>query len=137
MNGRERSRRRGRATIALAILAAAGLAASAAGAAEQERIRRWHWRDPSPKPITPVDPAPYPLYAQLFGIEGWTKVGFQIDSNGEVWGFLIHASAPAGVFEAACLDVVKTLRYEPQYRSDKTYPVSRSWTYTCNYKFAR
>lgn len=126
------------ATLTVTLMVALTMALATAAAGEDgERVRRWHWQEPSPTPVSIADPGPYPVYAGLYGIEGWAKIGFQIGPKGEVWGFLILASSPAGVFEANCLDLVKTLRYRPQFRSDKSYPMSRSWSYTCKYQLAR
>jgi outer membrane biosynthesis protein TonB len=90
------------------------------------------WNEPEPKPTERGNPGAYPLYAQLFGLEGFTTIGFVIERDGSQSGHTLLRSQPAGIFEASCLDYLATFKYAPQ--SQGTRVKERRWSYTCRYK---
>ena len=122
------------ATALAACTAMAGAAEPPSNDVETWRDKGSEWDEPAPKPGYKGDPGRYPIYAQIFGLEGSATVGFVIDKHGRMKHILVLASAPAGVFEAACLDYVRTFRYGAQLKSG--IPTVRKWSYTCRYKLA-
>lgn len=127
-----------RARASVASIAMMGCVASVLAAeppasdAETWPDRGPEWADAAPKPSFKGDPGGYPIYAQMFNLEGSATIGFAIDKHGRMKHFLVLASAPSGVFEAACLDYVRTFVYAPQMKSGS--PSVRKWSYTCRYK---
>jgi periplasmic protein TonB len=66
-------------------------------------------------PISPTTRVPpvYPLHAKRRGTEGWVKVRFVVNEQGEVEGPEVVAAEPAGVFETSVLRCVQRWRYTP------------------------
>ena len=92
------------------------------------------WAEPSPKTVSRGPVGAYPVFAELMGLTGSTTVIFWINPKGDVTRPLIHSSEPAGIFEASCLDYIRTFKYAPQVRADSTTPRTRRWSYKCNFK---
>ncbi len=91
------------------------------------------WADPLPKPISHADMGGYPVFAELLEISGSATIIFLIDAEGNVQRPLIQSSQPAGIFESACLDFVRSFKYAPQTRAGSYGPVTRRWSYTCRF----
>ncbi len=66
-------------------------------------------------PLTPVVKlAPrYPMRAKRRGIEGWVKVRFQVDRQGNVNAIEIIAASPKEVFDASVMNCVQRWRFKP------------------------
>jgi len=60
------------------------------------------------KPITPTVRIPpvYPMRARRKGIEGWVRVGFEVDENGSVNQLHILKAKPPGIFEKSVMRCV-------------------------------
>jgi TonB family protein len=64
-------------------------------------------------PIEMVTPE-YPAKALQKGIEGWVRVEFTIDANGNIQNPIIVDSSPSRIFDRAVLAALKKSRYRPQ-----------------------
>ncbi|WP_161629947.1 energy transducer TonB [Desulfogranum mediterraneum] len=58
-------------------------------------------------------PPVYPLRALRRGIEGWVRVRFLVDQQGQVGSIQVVAAEPAGVFEQSVLRCVAKWQYRP------------------------
>lgn len=67
------------------------------------------------EPLTVVARIPpvYPIRARRKGIEGWVRVGFEVDEKGYVDRPQIIESSPPGVFDKSVLKLVVKWRYKP------------------------
>lgn len=67
------------------------------------------------EPILLSSVAPlYPKIALRSGIEGWVKLGFDIDPNGNVINIRVLQSKPAKVFDKAARQALKCWHYKPK-----------------------
>ena len=64
-------------------------------------------------PIEMVTPE-YPAKALQKGIEGWVRVEFTIDANGNIQNPIIVDRSPSRIFDRAVLAALKKSRYRPQ-----------------------
>jgi TonB family protein len=55
----------------------------------------------------------YPEAAKQQGIEGYVVVGYDVDVEGRVVGARVVRSEPAGVFDEAALNAVRSWRFNP------------------------
>ena len=55
----------------------------------------------------------YPALASAEGRQGWVHVRYDIDRSGAVANAEVLAAEPAGVFEQAALDFVRSWRFRP------------------------
>jgi len=60
------------------------------------------------KQVQPV----YPRGAQKRGEEGWVKVGFTVDGNGDTSNVKVLDAAPKNVFDKAAITAVKKWKFE-------------------------
>lgn len=61
----------------------------------------------------------YPLNAALSKLEGWVKIVFEINPQGEVINPHVLDSTPPGVFEESALNAIKGWRYKPKFDKGK------------------
>ncbi len=66
------------------------------------------------KPITPTVRIPpvYPMRARRKGTEGWVRVGFEVNENGNVGQLHILEAQPPGVFEKSVMRCVAQWHYK-------------------------
>ena len=55
----------------------------------------------------------YPIGARRKGIEGWVKVGFVVDEQGQIGALQIIESEPPGVFDRSVIQCLSKWRYRP------------------------
>ena len=67
---------------------------------------------------------PYPHQALIKSIEGWVEIGYTVTAAGKIVDAQALKSNPAGVFEAAGLDAVNHLRYQPFVKDGKPTAVT-------------
>lgn len=67
------------------------------------------------KPLTPVARIPpvYPPHARRRGIEGWVRVGFEVDEQGGVNQVQVLEAKPPGIFEKSVMQCVSRWRFNP------------------------
>ena len=67
------------------------------------------------EPLTAVSRMPpvYPMNAKRRNIEGWVRVRFVVDEDGEVDDVTILDEDPPGVFDRAVIDCVSDWRFRP------------------------
>lgn len=67
------------------------------------------------QPLTAIARIPpvYPLRARRRGTEGWVKIGFEVDKQGNVDKLHIIESEPPGIFDKSVLQCVSKWRYKP------------------------
>lgn len=66
----------------------------------------------------------YPHQALVKNIEGWVEIGYTVTAAGKIVDAQALKSNPAGVFEAAGLDAVNHLRYQPFVKDGKPTAVT-------------
>jgi len=66
----------------------------------------------------------YPHQALVKGVEGWVEIGYTVTAAGKIVDAQALKSNPAGVFEAAGLDAVSHLRYQPFVKDGKPTAVT-------------
>lgn len=78
--------------------------------------------DVAPRPLqrTPPD---YPVRARAKGLEGSVDLSIRIGEDGSVRDVQVLASDPAGVFDEAARDAVRTWRFEPALYQGQPVPV--------------
>ncbi len=91
------------------------------------------WVEPAPAIVSRGQIGDYPLFASMLQLEGYVTVIFWIDTKGAVKRPLLSEAQPAGLFEASCLDYVRTFKFKPQLRKEDEDPTTRRWSYTCRY----
>ncbi len=55
----------------------------------------------------------YPMRARMLGIEGWVKVKFLVNKNGQTSDIQIIQAKPKGFFEKATIDAISRWRFKP------------------------
>ncbi len=67
------------------------------------------------RPLTPAVRIPpvYPIRARRKGIEGWVRVGFEVDKGGKVRNLRILAAKPENIFEKSVLRCVARWQFKP------------------------
>jgi protein TonB len=55
----------------------------------------------------------YPAHAKAQGVEGTVVVRYDVASDGRVVNARVDSAEPAGIFEAAALEAVRSWRYNP------------------------
>lgn len=67
------------------------------------------------QPLTPVSRIPpvYPAGAKLRGTEGWVRVRFEVDEQGEVGKVAVIEAEPEGVFDDSVVRCVQQWRFKP------------------------
>lgn len=66
----------------------------------------------------------YPHQALVHNVEGWVEIGYTVTAAGKIVDAQALKSNPAGVFEAAGLDAVNHLRYQPYVKDGKPTAVA-------------
>jgi protein TonB len=66
----------------------------------------------------------YPHQALIKSIEGWVEIGYTVTAAGKIVDAQALKSTPAGVFDAAALDAVNHLRYQPFVKDGKPTAVT-------------
>jgi protein TonB len=66
----------------------------------------------------------YPHQALVNSVEGWVEIGYTVTPTGKIIDAQALRSNPAGVFEAAGLDAVNHLRYQPYVKDGKPTAVT-------------
>jgi TonB family protein len=66
----------------------------------------------------------YPHQALLHNVEGWVEISYTVTAAGKIIDAQALKSNPAGVFEAAGLDAVNHLRYQPYVKDGKPTTVT-------------
>ncbi|PHR28451.1 MAG: energy transducer TonB [Desulfotalea sp.] len=66
-------------------------------------------------PLTPLSRIPpiYPMRARRKGLEGWVRIAFEVDEQGQVGHLQILAAEPSGVFDNSVINCVTRWRYKP------------------------
>lgn len=66
-------------------------------------------------PLTPTSRIPpvYPLRARRKGIEGWVRVGFEVEKDGSISNLHVLEATPPGYFEKSVINCVSRWRYKP------------------------
>jgi periplasmic protein TonB len=67
------------------------------------------------RPLTTISRIPpvYPIRARRKGVEGWVRVGFEVDERGYVDNLTILEAKPSGFFEKSVMRCVTKWRYKP------------------------
>jgi protein TonB len=67
------------------------------------------------RPLMPVSRMPpvYPIAARRRGIEGWVRVRFVVDAQGDVQEVTVVESRPPGVFDDSVIRCVQGWRFRP------------------------
>jgi protein TonB len=67
------------------------------------------------RPLTPVSRIPpiYPAAAKHRGIEGWVRVRFEVDEQGQVGKVTVIEAEPEGVFDDSVIRCVRQWRFKP------------------------
>ena len=58
-------------------------------------------------------PPVYPMRAKSRGVQGWVKVRFVVEADGQVSGVTVVESQPAGVFDRNVIQCVSGWRFKP------------------------
>ena len=66
----------------------------------------------------------YPHQALVHSVEGWVEIGYTVTAAGKIVDAQALKSNPAGVFEAAGLDAVNHLHYQPYLKDGKPTAVT-------------
>jgi protein TonB len=66
-----------------------------------------------PPMVTAQIPPPYPFLARRRGIEGWVRVRFLVDRQGQVRELTIVKAQPPGVFEDTVRRTLPRWRFRP------------------------
>jgi len=72
--------------------------------------------------VNPLKPR-YPREALNRSIEGWVELGYTVTDSGTVVDVKVLHSDPAGVFEAAAIDAISRVSYQPVKRNGKATAV--------------
>jgi protein TonB len=62
--------------------------------------------------LTRIPPV-YPIQARRRGIEGWVKVAFIVNENGDVGSITVLKSEPEGLFDKSVERCVRGWRFKP------------------------
>ena len=67
------------------------------------------------EPLTPVARVPpvYPISARRKGVEGWVRVEFEVDEQGQVGRIQVAESEPPGIFDRSVIRCISKWRYRP------------------------
>lgn len=66
-----------------------------------------------PLTVLAKTPPAYPPAAKRQNIEGWIKVKFMVDEQGQVGHISVLAAEPQGVFEQSVLRSIRSWRFKP------------------------
>jgi protein TonB len=66
----------------------------------------------------------YPHQALAHNTEGWVEIGYTVTAAGKIADAQVLKASPAGVFDAAGLDAVNHMRYQPYVRDGKPVAVT-------------
>jgi protein TonB len=85
------------------------------------------------KSLTPQ----YPRVAEVRNIEGWVELGYTVTDTGKVIDVNTLSSNPVGVFEAAAMEAVSQMRYQPVKQNGKAIAVGTKIRVTFRLSAAR
>lgn len=86
--------------------------------------------DYTPAVVVKRAAAVYPRKAQEREIQGWVKIGYQIDIDGEVVNAHVIAASPEKIFDNAGIKAIKKWRFEPMKNSLTGEPLISSLNLT-------
>lgn len=93
---------------------------------------RWYGArevDLHPKALQRLKP-PYPEAARRRGQEGSVKIRFRIDEFGQVQEVEVVESSPPGVFDAAALETLRKVRFEPARKAGRPVRYDGEYRYS-------
>jgi protein TonB len=64
----------------------------------------------------------YPQRATAAQTQGWVELDFTVGVNGTISDVVVHADAPAGIFDQAAMTALSQWRYQPVLRDGKPTP---------------
>jgi TonB family protein len=65
-----------------------------------------------PEPVKRVDPR-YPARAMQTSQAGWVLIDFDVSADGSTSNLRVVAASPRGVFEAAGMDSLRQMKFQP------------------------